>query len=95
MKLNIKYEHNTGSGTVTTLPADVIRWERMTKQKLSNLADSNVGMEDFAVFIWSVLNRTGQTNEPFEVWIDGLLDVEVLDTDEVDPTLAEASSTSV
>ena len=94
MKLTIKYSHTKSSGQVTTLPADVIRWERMTKQKLGSLTDKNVGMEDFAVFVWSVLSRTNQTNEPFEVWVDGLEDVEVVDTDEVNPTQAEALADS-
>lgn len=94
MKLDIKYDHQDGSGNVTTLPADIIRWERMTKQKLAGLSDNNVGMEDVAIFTWSVLHRTHQTNAPFEVWLDGLLDVEILDTDEVNPTQAEASNTN-
>ena len=98
MKLQIEYKHTASQGTIVTLPADVIRWERQTKSKLSDLwtkeGDIRIGFEDLAVLVWSVLTRQNQTQEPFEVWVDGLEDIVDFGDVAVNPTQAEASTVS-
>ena len=72
MKLKIEYIHDGSAGTVTTIPADIIKWERVTNQKFSNLwskEELNIGLGDLAVFIWAVLTRQVATAEPFETWV--------------------------
>jgi hypothetical protein len=97
MKLQIEYTHSGTTATVVTLPADIIKWERYTNQKLTDLwkdDEMRIGAGDISVMIWAVLSRKQLTNEPFDIWVDNLESFD-LDTDEVNPTEAEASSDSV
>lgn len=99
MKLEIEYTHKGVNDKVVTLPADIIKWERYTKSKFSDLwSDESlrIGLEDLAIFVWAVLLRKQITAEPFEVWIDGLDEITNFGEPEAaNPTLAEASSDSV
>lgn len=90
MKLTIKIKHGTTETTVGTLPADVICWERMTKQKISQLSGDNIGVEDLAIMAWSAAKRSKANIEPFEIWIDELQELEVVDDEQPNPTQAEA-----
>ena len=94
MKLQIEYIHNGVSGTVTTIPADVIKWERVTKQKFSDLWDKEtlrIGIGDLACLVWAVLTRQVVTAEPFETWQLGL--DEIVDFGE--PEVPKATETEV
>ena len=98
MKLQIEYVHDGQPGTVTTLPADFIKWEKVTKQKITDLftkeGDFRVGIGDLAVLIWAVLGRTHGLNEPVEVWQLKLEDVDFGEPEDPKATNSEASSGS-
>lgn len=94
MKLEITFTHKGETDKVVTLPADIIKWERYTKSKFSDLWNKDelrIGLEDLAVFVWAVLTRKALTNEPFEIWIDGLDEI----TDFGEPTPANPISAEV
>jgi len=101
MKITISYSHAGVAGKVTTLPADFIKWERMTKQKFSDLwqADGKdvslrIGLEDLATLTWAALVRAG-LNVPFDIWLDSLDSIEDFSEDDTNPTQPEASTDSV
>lgn len=97
MKLKISYTHDGQQGTVTTLPADFIKWEKVTKQKISDLwtadNDLRIGIGDLAVLIWAVLGRTQGLMDPVEAWQLKLEDVDFGD-DDPKAIASEASSDS-
>ena len=99
MKLEITFTHKGETDKIVTLPADIIKWERYTKSKFSDLwADETlrIGLEDLAIFVWAVLLRKQLTVEPFEIWVDGLDDISDFgEPTPANPTKAEASSDSV
>ena len=43
------------------------------------------------VMAWSVLNRSKQTEDKFDVWADELDEIELVGIDETDPTQPAAS----
>jgi hypothetical protein len=97
MKLAIEYKHHKyGEGTVTTLPVDVMKWERMTKQKFTELyrEDSNgnlapyIGLGDLMTMLYAVLKRQGVVTDTFDVFVEDLDEVTFGDDVEVNPTQA-------
>ena len=94
MKIKIKINHQkNGEVTLVTLPADLMKWERMTKSKMTDLYEVrrvdgeesvkvNMGFEDLMVMAWSVLNRSKQTEDKFDVWVDELDEIELVGIDE-------------
>lgn len=102
MKIQISFSHNGVAGEVKTLPADFIKWERVTRQKFSDLwkqdgkdVQLRIGLEDLAVLVWAVQSRTGATVEPFEIWVDNLDEISDFAEVESNPTQPEASTDSV
>lgn len=103
MKIQIKINHQkNGEQTLVTLPADLMKWERMTKSKMTDLYEVrrvdgeetvkvNMGFEDLMVMAWSVLNRSKQTDDKFDVWADELDEIELVGIDETNPTQPAAS----
>jgi len=103
MKIQIKLNHKkNGEQTVTTLPADLMKWERMTKSKMTDLYEVrkvdgeefvkvNLGFEDLMAMAWSVLTRSGQTADKFDLWADELDEIELVGIDETNPTQPAAS----
>ncbi len=82
---------------VTTLPADLMKWERMTKSKMTDLVDNrrvdgedvvkvNMGFEDLMVMAFAVLQRGFQTEKKFDLWANELESVELIGIDETDFT---------
>jgi hypothetical protein len=99
MKIAIDYKHTKyGEGTVSTLPVDVMKWERMTKQKFTELyredingiVQAYIGLGDLMTMLYAVLNRQGVVMETFDVFVTDLELVEFGDEPEVNPTQAEA-----
>jgi hypothetical protein len=98
MKLTLDYYHpRHGDGQVTTLPVDLMKWERITKSKLSDLyttrdgvSSFNIGMEDLVIMVWQVLTRQGVITETLDQFSSDLDNVEFGDVDQVDPIQAEA-----
>lgn len=72
---------------VVAIAPDVIRWERVTGRKVSDLADG-VGMDDLARLAYYALSRTGRIDPPqkYERWFDSVEWVADLDPEPVDPT---------
>jgi len=100
MKLTFDYDHSKyGKGSVTTLPVDVMKWERMTKQKVTELyredaagnTYANIGISDMVTMVYAVLHRKGTTTDTLDVFVEGLESVEFGDDEPTDPTLAGAS----
>jgi hypothetical protein len=97
MKIKIKLNHKkNGTQTVTTLPADLMKWERMTKSKMTDLYEVrkvdgedvikiNLGFEDLMAMAWSVLTRAGETNDKFDLWANELDEIELEGIDETNP----------
>jgi hypothetical protein len=98
MKIKIKIKHpDHGVMVVTTLPADLMKWERMTKSKMTDLVDNrrvdgedvvkvNMGFEDLMVMAFAVLQRGFQTEKKFDLWANELESVELIGIDETDFT---------
>ena len=102
MKIQIEYSHCGVAGKAQTLPADFIKWERVTKQKFSDLwkqdgkdVSLRIGLEDLAVLVWATQVRKGDTQEPFEIWVDNLDEITDFTEVETNPTQPEASTDSV
>lgn len=98
MKLEISFIHKGETNKVVTLPADIIKWERYTDQKFSDLWKNEslrIGQTDLAVFIWAVLWRKQITNQPFDIWIDDLEEIsEFGEPEPANPIEAGVSSDS-
>lgn len=90
MKIEIKIEHpEHGIQTVVTKPADLIKWERLTKSKMTDLVEVrrleggetetaiHIGYEDLAVMAYSVFHRTNQTAAKFDAWANDLEMIEL------------------
>ena len=98
MKIQIKIKHpDHGVMVVTTLPADLMKWERMTKSKMTDLVENrqvdgkdvvkvNLGFEDLMVMAFAVLQRGNQTSKKFDDWANELESVELEGIDEMDFT---------
>jgi hypothetical protein len=98
MKIQIKIKHpDHGVIVVTTLPADLMKWERMTKSKMTDLVENrrvdgedvvkvNMGFEDLMVMAFAVLQRGNQTDKKFDLWANELESVELIGIDETDFT---------
>lgn len=98
MKIQIKIKHpDHGVMIVTTLPADLMKWERMTKSRMTDLIDNqqvdgksvvkfNMGFEDLMVMAFAVLQRGNQTSKKFDDWADELDAVELVGIDETNFT---------
>jgi hypothetical protein len=98
MKIQIKIKHpDHGVMVVTTLPADLMKWERMTKSKMTDLIENrrvdgedvvkvNMGFEDLMVMAFACLQRGNQTDKKFDAWANELESVELAGIDETDFT---------
>lgn len=76
---------------LVAFPPDFVAWERHSKRRMSDLADG-MGMEDMLYLAWSALRRNPGSRPPFDVWINTVADVDLLD-DEPTPTSPGASAT--
>lgn len=79
-----------------------MKWERMTKSKMTDLYEVrrvdgeetlkiNMGFEDLMAMAWSVLNRSGQTADKFDNWANELDEIELVGIDETNPPQPAAS----
>lgn len=93
MKLKLKINHqDLGELELVTRPADMMKWERMSSRKLTDLAvkrgdeiQVSIGIEDLMIMAYAVLSRSGQTDKKFEVWADGLDQIDLMEVDDVNP----------
>ena len=96
MKLTIRFDIGYGYATITTTLATLVAWERKFKMKTSDLAD-NFGMEDMAFMAWhSAKSQTehGQSIPvEFESFINKLVNIEIVNSDQGKVTQTEVSDT--
>lgn len=104
MKIQIKIEHpDHGNQIVTTKPADLIKWERATSSKMTDLVkvrrgddgqpvtEFSIGYEDLAVMAWAIFYRAGDTQKKFDEWVNSLEVVELEGIEEPEIPKAEPS----
>ena len=86
MQLTLKVELPDNTYTVTTNLYVVVAWERKFKRKASDMANG-IGIEDLAylAFEASKLNKIVVPAE-FDTFVKGLTNIEVVDTETVNPT---------
>jgi hypothetical protein len=93
MKLKLKIDHqDQGELELVTRPADMMKWERLSSRKLTDLAvkkgdeiQVSIGIEDLMIMAYAVISRSGQTEKKFDAWADGLESIELMEIDEVNP----------
>jgi len=91
MKIQLKIEHKAhGEIELVTRPADLMKWERMTGRKLTDLAKNkggeievSIGIEDLMTMAYAVVSRQGLTQDKFDAWSSDLDNIEMMETDEV------------
>lgn len=103
MKIKIEFDHkDNGRQIVTTIPADLLKWERVTGHKMTDLIKSrrvdgeivtefSIGYEDLMVMAWSTQYRTNQTADKFDAWVNGLDNIELAGVDDTIPPSQELS----
>lgn len=76
MKLGITVNINGQPTHVSTLPIDVVMWERETGKVVSDWATQSPAYTDIAWLAWHAMTR-GDSNRPsFEEWLaDGVEDI--------------------
>ena len=86
MKLTLKVETPDSSYEVVTNLYVIVMWERKYKRKASDMA-SGIGIEDLAFMAYeaSKLNKIVVPAE-FDTFVKNLVNIEVLDTEAVNPT---------
>lgn len=93
MKIKLKINHqDLGELELVTRPADMMKWERMSGRKLTDLAvkkgdeiQVSIGIEDLMIMAYAVISRSGQTDKKFDAWADGLDQIDLMEVDEVNP----------
>lgn len=93
MKIKLKISHqDLGELELVTRPADMMKWERMSGRKLTDLAvkkgdeiQVSIGIEDLMIMAYAVISRSGQTDKKFEVWADGLDQIDLMEVDDANP----------
>lgn len=83
MKLTARWQLDGQPDTVetTTRPVDVVRWEKASKKTISD----GVGFEGMSMMIHMAAKRLGQTDLPYQSWLDRLAEFDVQKPDE-DPS---------
>jgi hypothetical protein len=93
MKLTLQVTERESVYTVTTNLGVIVAWERRFKRKASQLGDG-IGVEDLAFMAWECCK---QHNIPvpvvFDDYVKRLDNIEVVDTDPVNPTNEAHTST--
>jgi len=89
VKLTIKVTTSQPSGSTETVTAEtslavIIKWERQYKRRAGDLA-AGFSVEDLAFMAWASLQTKGLAT-PFEQWIESLVELEVVDSQESHPT---------
>jgi hypothetical protein len=93
MKVTLKVTETGGNAyeVTTSLPV-IIAWERKYKRKASELGSGMIGLEDMVFWAYESAKRC---NVPvplsLDAYIDKIENIDVVDSDAVGPTNAEAS----
>lgn len=98
MKLQITIEHSElGIVDVVTSPADMKRWEQLTKQKLTDLTKViqtesgrdvmfSIGVEDMLAMAWAYCTRKQLITDAFAPFVEKVDGIEFEGIVEVNPT---------
>ena len=86
MKLHLRLDLGDGPIELVTNLMVIILWERKFKRKASDMANG-IGMEDLAFMAYeaSKLNKIVVPSE-FDTFVKNLTNIEVVDTEAVNPT---------
>lgn len=93
MQIKLKIEHqDLGELELVTRPADLMKWERMSSRKLTELAvkkgdeiQVSIGIEDLMIMAYAVVYRSRQTDKKFDDWANGLDSIEMVELEPVNP----------
>ena len=90
MKLTIKVEFTDAAGevksdTLVTSMSTIVAWERHFRRKASDLASGGVGIEDIAFLAWHRLSSLKREARGFDEWLDGVVDLEVVEAADPGP----------
>jgi hypothetical protein len=90
MKLTIKVEFTDAAGvvksdSVVTAMSTIVAWERNFKRKASDLGSGGVGIEDIAFLAWHRLTSLKREARSFDEWLEGVVDLELLDSADPGP----------
>lgn len=91
MKLQLKVTHDGTTTECETSLVVIVQWERKYKRRAGDLAQG-FAIEDLAFMAWASLKRANQTTVDFEPWLDKLEAVEVIGSEESNPTDAAATA---
>ena len=83
MKLPISIEFNSGEKeTFTAQPPEWAKWEKATGNTISK-AQESIGIWDLMFLAYNAMKREagGKPVKSFEVWMENVAEVAVLDTD--------------
>ncbi len=93
MKLTLQVTEREQSYTVTTNLGVIVAWERRFKRKASQLGDG-IGVEDLAFMAYECCKQIGlSVPVVFDDYVKRLENIEVVDTDPVNPTNEAHTST--
>ncbi len=92
LQINVTY-HSGESELATVLPPEWIKWETSTKRKITNVNDDHLGISDLAFLAYSALKRekAGQPVKPYEIWVETIADLDVMNTPNPKATSVGAS----
>jgi len=94
MRLGISVTYHSGEVESTTvLPPEWIKWETKTNRKITDVNNDHLGISDLAFLAYSALKRekAGQPVKPFDVWVETIADLDVINTPSPKATSVEAS----
>lgn len=82
----IRYQGQPEPVTVSTLPVDMVLWERTTKRKVGD--GKGVGIEDMARVTFMALRRQSMVSPEtsFDEWLATLTEYEPVKDPEMDPS---------
>lgn len=78
LELTVTYLNEDVTSVVCVVP-DFVAWERHSKRKISDLS-AGIGIEDLSFLAHSALRRREQI-KPFDVWVETVSEIELLDAD--------------
>jgi hypothetical protein len=94
VKFRIRVDIGSGEYEVETGIESVIAWERKYKTKASKLAEG-IGMEDICFLAWQASKKNKITVPAvFDDFINKIEDLEIVSTEDVNPTQEEPSDDS-
>jgi len=94
VKFTIRVDIGNGAYEVATGIGSIIAWERKFKTKASKLAEG-IGMEDIRYLAWEASKKNKITVPAvFDDFVNRIEDLEIVSSEEVNPTQEEPSDGS-